>query len=152
LDRRTFIGTTLSWLSVGQCAFSRRALASDDTEGCVLASADTNPVWKKVLDTMNDTTGRAYWDEHFQEWLGVAPKSDETFRRSLVYQFGVRPGFVFYNDEFSPNALASRKAVRSNGPDGTVAFGLNFLQRFESYQKRCPLIFDNEGIFGQIGR
>ena len=143
MDRRTFLGTALSWL-VGQCAFSCSAIAQDDGDGCLLAAGDNNPLWKKVANAMRDTTGRPHWDELFQEWLGIAPKSDEQFRRSLVYKFGVKPSIVFYDDEFSPNVFATRKEARPNGPDGTIAFGLNFLKKFEPYQTTCPHIFNNE--------
>jgi hypothetical protein len=43
-------------------------------------------------------------------------------------EFGVRPGFKFFNDQQGPNAFALPQVLVPDGPDGTVIFGIRLLQ------------------------
>ncbi len=47
----------------------------------------------------------------------------------LIKKFGVTPRGFFFDDGNAPNAFASGKVTNQLGPDGTVAFGLNLLNK-----------------------
>lgn len=126
--RRAFITSVLgSILATGfRCSFAKEAAAGG---GCVLSEAEfessitlADEALLRSIKNFNvastpifNRSGNSEFDQAFGRQL-----------RQMANTFGFRPGFGYYQDGSSPNAVAT-PFRRFPNTDGTVAFGLQLL-------------------------
>jgi hypothetical protein len=129
VDRRAFVGGTVSTLVACQCGFASDTFANPTSVGCRAAGLGDLLPWKNV----SDSTGNIEWDTRVKGWL-----------EPLSKKFGVRPALVFYDDGDRRNAQATSHVYFPHGPDGTVAFGRNCARTYFEVSRSCSFKLANE--------
>ena len=111
MDRRLFIAGTVSVLMTYNCSRAREQ-AGRINRGCRAFSSGNT----ELKDRIRQTSGNDDFDTLCRKWHNL-----------LMNELRVRPGFCFYADADEPNALAVPETL-TDGPDGTVLFGLALLE------------------------
>lgn len=117
MNRRQFLqNTLLSYLAYtcsAQCS-AHAHHAKHGSKGCTFGAFSAVREEIKLVDsTGNMKLDRAYGRE----------------KRLLTRAFQVRPGAGFFDDYMGPNAFATPERFFTDGPDGTVLFGVRLLDR-----------------------
>jgi hypothetical protein len=109
------------------CVAASRALHS---AGCRLADVDFDTIYPAGTRTQRYISG---------EEPIIYKSGDTNFDFALAHtlaklaeQFGVLPGFAFYDDSDAANGYATPRA-RMNKSDGTVLIGLNLLRSLREF-------------------
>ena len=116
MNRRQFLrNTLLTYLSYScTCCSHHLAHAKSGSKGCTFgAFSEVDEEIKLIDSTGNTKLDRAYSRE----------------KRMLARAFRVRPGAGFFDDYMGPNAFATPHRYFTDGPDGTVLFGVRLLNR-----------------------
>jgi hypothetical protein len=111
MDRRRFLVCSCSLLASSSGV--RDARAATGVEGCRKgASAGLGDI------ALRATSTRPFYDTFCRHWHGM-----------LAADFGVRPGFSFFDDADWPNAYAESTPLSPDAPDGAVLLGIELLKR-----------------------
>lgn len=138
-SRRDFIR-----IAAGLCvaAHGLPANASDTggARGCCIVPANADSAYRDLFNAPPSEAAQSPWRRRLSTDSGVSRAFERQFGGVLAdisRHFEVVPGFSFYDDEDSPNAVAIDKAVIRT-TKGTVAFGRRLL--------REQLAIDSQGI------
>lgn len=123
MDRRDFVVAAIAGLLSYGCGRCDSANAGSNARGCRRAGAGADAVTYELRASSGDET---------------VDKSCRDVVNSLIADFGVRPGFSFYDEGTFGNAEATVKVMFPDGPDGTVLLGTTLVA---SVMNR-PAIFD----------
>lgn len=110
------------------------------SRGCCIVPANANGAYRELFNAPPSKAAQSPWRRRLSTDSGVSPAFERKLGGVLAdisRQFEVVPGFAFYDDEDSPNAIAIDKAVIQT-TKGTVAFGRRLL--------REQLAIDSQGI------
>ena len=118
MDRRRFL-LGLVTLSAPVCGVLRSAEARSPILGCRLTTGNDSERPFRLMASTRDAG--AFNADNYDDRLRRLVKV-------LVNDFGVEPGFSFYDDGDGANALATPARLTENaGPDGTVLIGAHLL-------------------------
>ena len=118
MDRRRFL-LGLVTLSTPVCGVLRSAEARSPILGCRLTTGNDSERPFRLMASTRDAG--AFNADNYDDRLRRLVKV-------LVNDFGVEPGFSFYDDGDGANALATPARLTENaGPDGTVLIGAHLL-------------------------
>lgn len=110
------------------------------SRGCCIVPANANGAYRELFNAPPSKAAQSPWRRRLSTDSGVSPAFERKLGGVLAdisRQFEVVPGFAFFDDEDSPNAIAIDKAVIQT-TKGTVAFGRRLL--------REQLAIDGQGI------
>lgn len=125
-DRRRFILLAAVYLIGARPASG----GSHGLNGCCILPENADSAFRTTFNRRPTDMGRAAWERHLDTSSGISNQFESALGDLLAdmsKQFTVVPGFGFYDDSDSPNAMAIDKAVvrRTNG---MIAFGRSLLR------------------------
>lgn len=118
---------------IGGTCCARHAMAQS-TDGCWVPANKAQPYFNAV---QGEATAFATGGESLEPRSGN-PELDRALAQALgrlSTLFGVLPGFCYYDDASSPNALATSRQLLERS-DGTVMMGLSFLRMLLNMPER----------------
>ncbi len=136
VDRRRFIALSAALLAGGVGGHAH----ASGLRGCCILPANASSAYRQTFNKRPTDPDKAAWERRLGDASGISPGFESALGELLVdmsRQFTVRPGFAFYDDGASPNAMAIDKTVvrRTNG---MIAFGRTMLRK--------QLQIDGQGI------